>query len=315
MIFPAGILKNHWKEYPWTWCLLALNICVHFIFTLDAQMQEKKFTVPAQKDLEVIGHIYSQYLADKMTPKWEQYFSYRDHPSFYDSLGEKALRDADFVTAYSEDQFAIVRGDKIRAKQLQSMAADFRKNLLASTMHRFGVSKERHGIEFLTYQFVHYDFWHLLNNMILLVLAGFIVESLIGWQLLPLYFLSGIGGALFYIKETGAELPLVGASAAITGILGYILVIQPRRILRFFYFFSPFQNHYGYVFLPVWVLIPISLISDIVGWSSQAGLGFESVGYTAHLGGWIAGACTALITHSLSFSKYRTALPRNETRS
>jgi membrane associated rhomboid family serine protease len=229
-------------------------------------------------------------------------------------MGLHAMRENHFLDAFLNQSYTPISSDEIRVESLRKIIGDYNERAKEGVLYNFGVSEKRTGFEFLTYQFAHANLWHLMSNIVLLALLGFILEELIGWVLLPLYFVCGWGGALFHLKEAVVDIPLVGASAAITGFLGYLIFIQPRKNIRYFYFFSPFQGHYGYIFMPVWVLVPISVVGDIVGWLSQGLLVKESVGYTAHIGGFLVGAAVALLTHSLTLSKYRISRPKKETR-
>ncbi len=314
MIFPAGKDIRNLAAHPWTLCLFALNVAVYFLFIATAQINERAITMPEGKDLVVLGHIYTQYIREKTPQAWPTYQAIADRPSFHEMMGEKAIRNSAFVEAFTAGLFSPAVGDQIRVESLRKVLGDFRKHLESGVMYNFGVSEKKTGFEMISYQFVHYDLWHLLNNMVLLVLVGMMVEAWIGWVIMPLYFIAGWGGGLFHLKESAGNLPLVGASAAVTGLIGFLIVLKPKQVVRFFYFFSPFKGHYGYVFLPVWVLIPLTFLSDIVGWFSQFPLARESVGYTAHIGGWLVGGAVAVLTQSLTFNKYLISRPKKETR-
>ncbi len=124
----------------------------------------------------------------------------------------------------------------------------------------------------VTYMFVHAGFMHLLFNMIGLFFFGPRLEQRLGSRsFLILYFLSGLGGALFsFVFEPAAA--VVGASGAVFG------------ILFGFAYFWPRENIYIWGVLPIqarWLaamLVAVSLYSGISG--SQSG-----IAHFAHLGG------------------------------
>ena len=85
----------------------------------------------------------------------------------------------------------------------------------------------------LTSMFLHFDFHHLMNNMIMLGLLGWQLEQELGkFKYLVLYFLSGLGGNLLSALveiETGNLAVSAGASGAIFGVIGALLLIALRN--------------------------------------------------------------------------------------
>lgn len=105
---------------------------------------------------------------------------------------------------------------------------------------RFGlVPSVSSPVTFITYQFLHADFMHLLGNMWFLWIFGFALEDRWGRAMFGgMYFLAGICGGLLHVAiSQGSTLPLVGASGAITGAMAAFLVVLPHA--RFNRFFSP----------------------------------------------------------------------------
>jgi len=96
---------------------------------------------------------------------------------------------------------------------------------------------------FLSSLFIHASFSHLIGNLWFLWIFGDNVEAKIGRiKFLILYFLSGLGSLiLFSFTTSNKTIPVVGASGAISGILGAYLVLFPKNkikaIVPFFYFY------------------------------------------------------------------------------
>src|SRR5216683_3574312 len=95
----------------------------------------------------------------------------------------------------------------------------------------------RHGISFgqavlpmFTSMFLHGGWMHLLGNMLFLWVFGGSVEDALGhFQYLIFYFICGIGSALVHTAfNWGSKIPTVGASGAISGIMGAFIVLYPR---------------------------------------------------------------------------------------
>ena len=143
----------------------------------------------------------------------------------------------------------------------------------------FDFIKQPWGI--ITYAFVHYDFIHMLFNMVLLYFIGRMFINLFNTKLgLNVYFLGAISGALIFLLGY-ALLPnifssgqrLVGASAAIRALLIFMCAYMPNMDLRFF----TFNIKLKHVGIAIVVLDFIGLFGDNKG------------GNLAHFGGTILG--------------------------
>ncbi|MGQ9781507.1 MAG: rhomboid family intramembrane serine protease [Nitrososphaeria archaeon] len=133
---------------------------------------------------------------------------------------------------------------------------------------------------FVTSIFLHADIEHLLFNMVALFFFGYTLENMIGSRLFVIIFLvSGILGNFGYLLTsiiglTNMLVPAVGASGAIYGIVGTIVVLTPFKKV-FLYGFFPIPLIFVVIF---WVLF------DLLGLFSPSG-----IAHGAHLGGIIVG--------------------------
>lgn len=147
----------------------------------------------------------------------------------------------------------------------------------------------------ITSMFLHGGWIHLAGNMLYLWIFGDNVEDLFGHLgFLIFYIVTGIAAVLTHILlDPNSSVPLVGASGAISGVLGAYLVLFPRaRILSLipFGFFSRFVHIPAIYFLPIWFVIQlISGLGSVV--AGQA----EGVAWWAHVGGFIAGVVLAFV--------------------
>ena len=127
-----------------------------------------------------------------------------------------------------------------------------------------------------TYMFLHAGFMHLLFNMVGLFFFGPRLEARLGSRgFLGLYFLSGLGGAAFTFINFGA--PVVGASAAVYGIIIGFAMYWPRELI-YIYGIVPVQARWLAAFV-----VAVSLYS---GFSGSA----DGTAHFAHLGGLVVGA-------------------------
>lgn len=109
--------------------------------------------------------------------------------------------------------------------------------------------------QFLTYMFMHGGFLHIFFNMFVLLIFGLPVESSMGSRWFgALYFLSGIGSALFYMILTYLVMPLdigvmmLGASGAIFAVLAAYGFLFPRNLVWGLFLPIPIPAKYAVVF-------------------------------------------------------------------
>ncbi len=143
----------------------------------------------------------------------------------------------------------------------------------------------------LTSMFLHGGWAHLLGNMWFLWLFGNNVEdSMTRPRFIVFYLLCGVAAALARVAaEPASAIPMVGASGAISGVMGAYLVLYPRVrvftlvVLGFFI---------TTVALPAWVMLiywmGIQLVSGFLdSFAAESGAG--GVAFWAHVGGFVAG--------------------------
>jgi membrane associated rhomboid family serine protease len=143
----------------------------------------------------------------------------------------------------------------------------------------------------LTSMFLHGGFLHLGGNMLYLWIFGDNVEDTLGHaRFVLLYFGSGIGAALAQtVVNPHAGIPMVGASGAVSGILGaYLLLFPYATVLTLvtFGFFWRFIHMPALVVLGLWILLQFLSGYLSLGAPGVAGGG---VAFFAHIGGFFVG--------------------------
>jgi len=152
----------------------------------------------------------------------------------------------------------------------------------------------RNNFAAIAYLFIHSGFLHLLGNMWFLWIFGSNVERRLGgFRFLAFYFICGLGAALLYsLAAVNKEIPVIGASGAVGGILGAYLVFFPRNKIKSLV-----------PLIIVWTIISVPASFFIIAWFvlQFASLVFGSndmVAYWGHIGGFMAGFFLAkLIKH------------------
>jgi membrane associated rhomboid family serine protease len=161
-------------------------------------------------------------------------------------------------------------------------------------------------VTLLSSTFLHGGLMHLGGNMLFLWIFGDNIEAKFGRvKYFVIYLGWGIGAGLIHmLGDPLSPIPAVGASGAISGILGAYLVIFPRaRVLTFLMlgFFWRMLHIKAMYFLPFWLIFQ-NLLPFFIGGFGVAGGG---VAYLAHIGGFALGLAVGYIykkTHGSAFT-------------
>jgi len=140
-----------------------------------------------------------------------------------------------------------------------------------------------------TSMFLHAGWLHLIGNMLYLYIFGDNIEDVFGhMSYLVFYILCGLAASLTYVMSLESFIPtdlVVGASGAISGVLGAYLVLYPKaRILTLV--FPVIVPIPAVIFIGFWFLIQ---------WLNVIFVSGGMVAYWAHIGGFIAGMILALV--------------------
>ncbi|MGQ0793182.1 MAG: rhomboid family intramembrane serine protease [Deltaproteobacteria bacterium] len=147
---------------------------------------------------------------------------------------------------------------------------------------------------FFTSMFLHGGWLHLLGNVLFLYIFGDNVEDRMGHaKYLGFYLLSGLGAAAAQIaSNVDSIIPMVGASGAISGVLGaYILFFPKSRILTLvpIFFFIQLVEIPALVFLFIW--FGMQFLGGLASLAESDNAG--GVAFWAHIGGFVAGLMLA----------------------
>jgi membrane associated rhomboid family serine protease len=147
------------------------------------------------------------------------------------------------------------------------------------------------GVTVLTSMFLHGSWLHLAGNMLYLWIFGDNVEDRLGRLRFLLFYLACGTAAVFAqaLPEPETRVPMVGASGAISGVLGAYLLMFPRARVHVL---VPLGFILKVVRLPaIWVLglwFLVQLVSSLLAPAGEGGVAFR-----AHLGGFVAGLVLA----------------------
>jgi len=131
--------------------------------------------------------------------------------------------------------------------------------------------------------FMHGGIMHIFGNMLFLWVFGDNLENQLGHvRYAAFYIVCGIAAALAQVVlDTDSIIPMLGASGAISGVLGGYLLLFPRRRVRAL-IFNFLTEVPAFIAVGIWIVYQI-----VIGYLTPSGTG--GVAYAAHIGGFIAG--------------------------
>jgi membrane associated rhomboid family serine protease len=158
-----------------------------------------------------------------------------------------------------------------------------------------GVSLWYKTYPFITSQFIHGDFLHLFGNCFFLFIFGSEIEQRLGARrFLYFYLLCGIGSSLFFtLCNPDSFVPLIGASGAISGLMGAFLIYYPNVKIRLLFLFKIFA-FFRSVTVPAYIYLSFLFLLQVVFGLIEFNSG---IAYWGHVGGFIAGVafCTVML--------------------
>ncbi len=149
-------------------------------------------------------------------------------------------------------------------------------------------------LTFITYMFLHAGWLHLISNMLFLWVFADNVEDAFGYFAFALfYLLCGIAGALVHVMMApDSPSPLIGASGAVSGVIGaYVLLYPKARVWILLFFRIPLRIS------AIWILGGWFLLQVFSVLTAESGSDVQ-VAWWAHIGGFIAGLAITLVLRS-----------------
>jgi len=162
-------------------------------------------------------------------------------------------------------------------------------------------------LSLVTAMFLHGGWLHLAGNMLFLYIFGDNVEHRLGsLRFLAAYFGTGVVATLFFaLFVPGSQVPLIGASGAISGVLGCYFIWFPRNQVKVFIFLFPLLM--TTVLVPARLVLGFYLLVDNLLPFLTAGSDGGGVAHGAHIGGFLAGMGLAGASDRLAGLSRRTA--------
>lgn len=295
LIIPAENAIN-WKRPPWVTLGLMMACIMVFLFYQGADDRKLDAAIEQYLDgnlLALEAPAYEDYLQREIRFEGDQqsvlelqeFQALREQDEqgwqavtlLFDRDYYQYLQDnRDLIWSVAErNQWSEQRG-AIEERWISRMSA-FQLGLVPSDLSLYTL---------ITYQFLHGGWGHIIGNLLFLFLLGFTVERALGpGKFLVAYLVCGaLSGLVFTGFSMGSQIPLVGASGSISGLMGMYVAIYGLQKIRFFYFLGVYFNYFR---APAIAMLPVWLGKEIYDYWFAGATG---IAYMAHAGGLLAGA-------------------------
>lgn len=293
--YPNSLKLFSFKSAPVTWLLVVINtiICFYTTGVQNKTRQDIDEFYDHESLVRAQGEVFAEYISqhpeeyNNLLLKMSDLARQGNHEQ-RDALGRLALRDRSFAIHAQELE---TQGDKVQLEYWKTEYEKIRTVLDKDPVTRWGLGMNDTGlIKWFSYQFLHGGFVHLFSNLVFLMIFGSLLEPVLGSVIfLFSYLISGFFAAGAFIELSGLSgVPLVGASGAISGLMGIIVAMYWREKLDYIYWILPVKGYVGIVSLPAWVLLILWGASDLAGYlGTIRELG--GIAHAAHIGGALHG--------------------------
>jgi len=277
-----------WRHAPIVLCaLVMINVLVFFLYQSGDNLKIAKAMSIYQSSeyLDYEWPLFQKYLEEKEETKLlkDYRLQYADD-NYEEIVGEMVMSD-DFFE-YLKDRAYHFFPAKVYDQWIIERTEIHRLLKSTSAIVNGLTANDWHVINFLTHQFLHGDIMHLLGNMFFLIVCGFAVEAAIGhWRFLLFYLLSGVAAGFVQVAaDWNSDVPLIGASGAISGVMAMYLAVFRLKKIEFFYWFFFFV---GYIRAPALLILPFYIGKEVYSYYHDTD---SNVAFMAHAGGFVAGA-------------------------
>lgn len=283
MIIPGRVFYKKYNWPPFGLSTVVVMLCTFlFLFLVSSQPDQEEFVIDRLKPEEYwkIEAMYSQVrdpiLANRQT-------------STVHADTRNAFKDQTFWVRSQNYNF---KGNHAEIVEYKKFLYDFNQEYINSIAYKFGLSAEATTpMAWITYQFVHTSFMHLLMNMIFLFLIVAQLERRIRVEwIISVYLFSGFGAGIFYlIAAEDSALAMIGASGSISGLMSFASIVLYRTRIKWSFFITPLKGGFGTIYLPAFFIFFVFLVTDFTRMLGSNDGVQSSVAHSAHVGGALVG--------------------------
>jgi len=300
-----------WKNPPVvTIALILINCFIYFALQSgDDEIQQKAQNFYRESGLANMEFpIYKDYLlATKQFSKLQEFETTTD-PLTKSSYTRSMLArytayytDTDFAYNQSLLNNAIPNLNQSEIQRLKHKRLNYLEKYENSVIFNYSLRPAQPQFSGIYgHMFLHGSNGHLIGNMVFLAIVGFVVEAILGgWLFLVAYLLTGLcSAALDILLQSTSYNFHLGASGAISGVMGMYAALFGLRKIQFFYNFLFWVDRVkapAIIMLLIWIFKEFSMMLFVQ----------SNVNYLAHIGGLLSGALIAFLL-TLSREKINT---------
>ncbi len=292
MLIPIKHENMEARRWPVvTLALIAINVTV-FLFTMSAIDDEAPQLGDVKSHILILAALHPELKLQSESQRLVDSFK-QSHPAQWKHVQDPyrdVINPYDAKIKMTEDPLKL-------QEEMDSLNAQFVNLSKTSIAEQYAfVPAQPTAISYLTANFLHGGWLHLIGNMWFLWLAGFVLEDVWGrWLYSAVYLIAGAAALQFYAwSNPGSITPTLGASGAVAALMGAFLVRFPKMKIEMAWLFL--FKLYRFKAAAYW-LLPLWLFSEIF-YGSLFGSS-SGVAHWAHVGGFLFGAVAALaIQHS-----------------
>lgn len=302
MIFPGNFKLSNFSKLSLAMIFVTLNILVFISANLLFQTWPKKNNMQDFQAKNFNQTLVKMYVQTLDSTEKKEYAGMTPN-----QLAQLAIKDQRFWARASYFPF---QGDAVQIRQLKIILADLKNQYQESVQYQFGLG-QRHTSPWawVTYQFTHYSFIHLLSNLIFIFLIVSYLETKVAATWIAMvYILGGIGGgASFLFFSFNEDLSVIGASGSVCALLSFLLVVKKNQTMPWTYLLAPVPGGYGQIYLPTFLVVPIYLLADFSALLLQPQGTASTIAHSAHVGGTLTGLGLGLLYLVQSFFRSKAA--------
>ncbi len=292
MLIPIKHENMEARRWPVvTLALIAINVAV-FLFTMSAIDDEAPQLGEVKSHILILAALHPELKMQSASQHLVDVFK-QSHPGQWKQV-QNPYRDV--INAYDAKIRMVEDTSKLQG-EMDALNTQFVSLSKTSIVEQYAfVPAQPTAISYLTANFLHGGWLHLIGNMWFLWLAGFVLEDVWGrWLYSLFYLIAGMAALQFYAwSNPGSTTPTLGASGAVAALMGAFLVRFPKMKIEMAWLFLFKLYRFkaaAYWLLPLWLGVEI-FYGSLFGSS-------RGVAHWAHVGGFLFGAMAALaIQHS-----------------
>lgn len=306
MFLPVGHDQSSVRRLPWvTFSLMGLCVLM-FLVTLGAS---KSTNERAARQLKEIAEYYFTHPHTELGPEIEDHLlgfipEYQGQREAFQEVLKEGVTGFGMMLG-GEDE-SPQENEAEQQVTLDRLTSEFHQTIQGSPYFLFGlVPANQHIHAYITHQFMHGGWSHLIFNMLFLYLAGPYIEDVWGRPLFAGFYLSAgvVAALIFVMKYPALDVPLVGASGAIAGLMGAFLIRYGGTKIKFLFFFFMAPRFFD---APAWLMLPLWLLREVFyGQAVDFGGGVQGAGvaHWAHVAGFVFGLVVAAGVKQMKFEE------------